>query len=456
MLKTCFAESSKTSVPIRLCTSSILTDLLKQRPIYVQTWVDQHAFTAAPSSILLIPNQDGQITEVFWGLDDTPWQFASLAGNVPNGTYHIEEWGDIDQNLACLTWALAFYQFSRYKGQKNKSQLSLVWPSAAHKEWVEAAIEGITLVRDLINTPACDLTPAALAVSIENTIAPFEYQFKVILGEELQRGFPAVHTVGKAAESSPRLIDVRWSHPQAQKSIAIVGKGVCFDSGGLDIKPSAGMLMMKKDMGGAAHALALAYLIMKLNLPLSLRLLIPAVENAISGNAMHPMDIIKTRKGLTVEIGNTDAEGRLILADALYEACQDKPDLVIDFATLTGAARIALGTELPAIFSNNQELSDDLLAAGQKMQDPLWPMPLHKPYAKYLKSSTADLSSTGKSSYGGAITAALFLEHFIEKGINWVHIDHMAWNLASTPGKPEGGEAMGLLATFKFISNLVE
>ncbi len=455
MLETCFAEFSNTSIPIRLCIPATLTDLLKQRPPYVQTWVDQHAFKAMPSSILLVPNHDGQIAEVFWGLDETPWQFACLASKLSIGTYHIEDWDKVDQNLACLTWALSFYQFNRYKAQKNKSHVTLIWPSAVNKEWVKASIEAISLIRDLINTPACDLTPEALALAAKSTTAPFGSEFKVVIGEDLQREFPAIYTVGKAAESSPRLIDMRWSHPQPKKAIAIVGKGVCFDSGGLDIKPSVGMLMMKKDMGGAAHALALAFLIMKLNLPLSLRLLIPAVENAISGNAMHPLDIIKTRKGLTVEIGNTDAEGRLILADALHEACQDKPDLVLDFATLTGAARVALGPELPALFSNNPEISDALLAAGHQVHDPLWSMPLHKPYAKYLKSSIADLSSTGKSSYGGAITAALFLEHFIEKGINWVHIDHMAWNLASTPGRPEGGEAMGLLAVFRFISNFV-
>ncbi|WP_051908507.1 leucyl aminopeptidase family protein [Candidatus Odyssella acanthamoebae] len=456
MLNTCFTESASTVTPIRLCNPSTLSDLLKHRPLYVQTWVEQHEFKAMPSSILLVPNGEGQIDEIFWGLDETPWQFASLAGKLPSGTYQIDDWGDLDQSLACLTWALASYQFTRYKEQKNKKQVILVWPSAVNRNWVETAKDAITLVRDLINTPACDLTPVTLADAVKTATANFGAQLKIILGDELQHEFPAIHTVGKAAEIAPRLIDLRWSHPQAKKSIAIVGKGVCFDSGGLDIKPSAGMFMMKKDMGGAAHALALAMMIMKLNLPISLHLLIPAVENAVSGNAMHPMDIIKTRKGLTVEIGNTDAEGRLILCDALYEACQSKPDLVIDFATLTGAARIALGTELPAVFSNNQEISDALLAAGCEMQEPLWPMPLHKPYVKLLKSPIADLSSTGKSSYGGAIVAALFLEQFVEKDINWIHIDHMAWNLSSTPGKPEGGEAMGLLPAFKFISNLLE
>jgi leucyl aminopeptidase len=404
----------------------------------------------------LIPNEEGQIAEVFWGVDETAWQFANLAGKLPRGTYQIENWGEVDQNLACLTWALASYQFIRYKEQKKEKQVTLVWPSAVNRNWVETARDAITLVRDLINTPACDLTPATLAEAVITTTSTFGAQLKIILGDELQRDFPAIYTVGKAAEVGPRLIDLRWSHPQPKKSIAIVGKGVCFDSGGLDIKPSAGMLMMKKDMGGAAHALALATMIMKLNLPISLHLLIPAVENAVSGNAMHPMDIIKTRKGLTVEIGNTDAEGRLILCDALHEACQSKPDLIIDFATLTGAARVALGADLPAVFSNNPEISDALLAAGREMQEPLWPMPLHQPYIKLLKSTIADLSSTGKSSYGGAIIAALFLEQFVEKNINWIHIDHMAWNLSSTPGKPEGGEAMGLLAAFKFISNLVD
>lgn len=452
MLENLFTSASAAAINLVLCTPKILEDLLNSKPEWVQTWIQQHQFTAAPGQLLSIPSENGQIKEVLYGSDESTGQFAKIAQQLPQGIYKVVDWRDLDKQQACLAWALSSYQFTHYKEHDSTPKAQLVWPEFVDQQWVNVAYEAIALVRDLINMPANALTPAKLAEIASNVATENGARCTIVTGETLEKEFPAIHTVGQAAAVAPRLIDIRWSHPNPLKTVTIVGKGVCFDSGGLDIKPSAAMLTMKKDMGGAAHALALACMIMKLNLPFHLRLLIPAVENAISSNAMHPLDIIRTRKGLTVEVGNTDAEGRLILADALYEACQDNPNLIIDFATLTGAARIALGTELPALFSNNLDIANKLLSCANQINDPLWLMPLHRPYEKHLKSSVADLSSTGKSSYGGAITAALFLEKFITPPINWLHIDHMAWNLASAPGKPEGGEAMGLLAVFEFLS----
>ncbi|NER82067.1 MAG: leucyl aminopeptidase family protein, partial [Leptolyngbya sp. SIO1D8] len=273
----------------------------------------------------------------------------------------------------------------------------------------------------------------------------------VIKGEALEtQNYPMVYAVGKASESAPRLIDLRWGKVDAPK-VTLVGKGVCFDSGGLDLKPAKGMLMMKKDMGGAAHVLGIANLIMKLNLPVCLRVLVPAVENSVAGNAMRPLDVLSSRKGITVEVGNTDAEGRLVLADALWEACSENPQLLVNFATLTGAARIALGTELPAFFCNQPEMIEALEAAMESAQDPLWNLPLHPPYRDLLNSKIADLSNISSGSYGGAITAALFLQEFVKPGVPWIHIDVMAWNLRTLPGRPEGGEAMGMRAIFELI-----
>jgi leucyl aminopeptidase len=279
----------------------------------------------------------------------------------------------------------------------------------------------------------------------------FEASCAVVKGDELlTRNFPAVHVVGRASSRPPRLIELNWGDDDAPR-LSLIGKGVCFDTGGLDLKTSRGMALMKKDMGGAAHALALARLVMEYELPVRLQLLIPAVENSVAGNAYRPGDVISTRKGLSVEIGNTDAEGRVILADALAFACEASPDLVIDFATLTGAARIALGADLPPVFSNRQELAQAIQQAGDEAEDPLWTMPLWQPYRKQIESPVADLNNSGKSSYGGCITAALFLESFVEKTVPWVHIDTFAWNEGNRPGRPAGGEALGLRAVFRYL-----
>ncbi|MBX3486297.1 MAG: leucyl aminopeptidase family protein [Candidatus Paracaedibacteraceae bacterium] len=447
-----FSNPSSDAINITFCTPESLSDFKRTLPDFSQNWIATFNFEAKPETVIILPDETGAIQQVLWGLSDSAWQMAVLASKLPAGVYHIDDWQGMNPELGILTWALSHYQFNRYKKGSDQACPKLVVPHTLNIKWVETAYKAITLVRDLINTPAEDLMPRDLAAISQDLAKQFKADFSVVCGDSLQREYPSIYRVGRAATAEPLLIDLKWSHPNPQKKLVLVGKGVCFDSGGLDIKPSSGMLTMKKDMGGAAHVLGLARMIMAMNLPIDLRLLIPAVENAISGNAMRPMDVIKTRKGTTVEIGNTDAEGRLVLSDALYEASQSDPDLIIDFATLTGAARIALGTELPALFSNCNESAEGILAQGRDCDDQLWRMPLYQPYKKHLKSLVADLNNVGKSSYGGAITAALFLEQFVEKNCPWVHIDLMAWNVASLPGRPEGGEAMGLLAVYHYLT----
>ncbi|MBF0248318.1 MAG: leucyl aminopeptidase family protein, partial [Alphaproteobacteria bacterium] len=319
---------------------------------------------------------------------------------------------------------------------------------------VKAAYGATKLVRDLINTPASDLGPAELAVAIKELAGASGAQFREVVGVDLIReDFPAVYAVGRGAEDAraPRLVDFTWGRDDAPR-VTLVGKGVTFDSGGLDIKPASAMKLMKKDMGGAAHALGVASMVMAANLDVRLRVIVAAVENSVSGSAMRPLDVVATRKGVSVEIGHTDAEGRVILSDALALASEDQPDVIIDFATLTGAARVALGTDLPALFCNDDALAAALLAAGARTADPLWRMPLWKGYKPQIKSSVADIKNDTDSPYGGAITAALFLEEFVTPGTAWAHIDLMAWNTASQPGRPEGGEAMTLRAVFAMLA----
>ena len=307
------------------------------------------------------------------------------------------------------------------------------------------------LVRDLVNTPAEDMMPQHLAEAARALAEEFGAQFTEIVGDELLvRNYPLVHAVGRASVHAPRLLDLRWGDP-AHPRLTLVGKGVCFDSGGLDIKPASGMRWMKKDMGGAAHVLGLARLVMATGLPVRLRVLVPTVENAISGSSFRPGDVIRSRKGLTVEIENTDAEGRLVLCDALAEAGTEEPALLIDFATLTGAARVALGTDLPGFFTNDDALADALALAGEAERDPVWRLPLFKPYRRELESQVADLLNCSTNGFGGAITAALFLQRFVPKGIDWLHFDLNAWNVSERAGRPKGGEAMGLYATFRYL-----
>jgi leucyl aminopeptidase len=351
---------------------------------------------------------------------------------------------------AALGWALGTYAFTRYK-ERKRGFATLALPAAADRGEVERLARGIFLGRDLVNTPAIDMGPAELAAAAEKVAGEAGARFSVVVGDDLlTHNYPTIHTVGRASTRAPRLIDIVWGDPDAPK-VTLVGKGVCFDSGGLDIKPSSGMKTMKKDMGGAATALGLASAIMDAGLPVRLRVLIPAVENAVSGSAMRPLDVVRTRKGITVEIGNTDAEGRLILCDALAEADSEKPAILIDFATLTGAARVALGPDLPALFSSDDALAADLLAAGTEENDPMWRLPLYAPYRKMLDSKVADINNVSDSGYAGAITAALYLQEFVSKDTPWAHLDLFAWNNGARPGRPEGGEVMTIRAVYAYL-----
>ena len=422
-----------------------------------QNWLKAQNFKAKPSATICLPNYDGQIDFAF-SIVDAPyiWDGAKLASALPKAAWNLQVYDScIDHNqLGQLTlgWGMANYRFDRYR-DKDKTPLNqLICPQTVPVPWLNGLLTGIYLCRDLINLPPNHLTPAELETAAWQLAKTHHANVTTHEGDQLADAFPAIHTVGRAAEIGPRLIDLRWG--TSGPKITLIGKGITFDSGGLDLKPTKAMEMMKKDMGGAAIVLGLAAALMTHGTKIRLRVLIAAAENAVSERAMRPLDIIDTRAGIKVEVGNTDAEGRLVLADAIDYAIEGKPDFMIDFATLTGAARVALGTELPALFANNQDTANGLLAAGQRSADPLWQLPLFDDYDRHLDAGYAALSSTGLSSYGGAITAALFLRRFAGNSNNWAHIDVMAWNLVSRPGRPKGGEAMGLRAVFDYISML--
>ncbi|HSV29939.1 MAG TPA: leucyl aminopeptidase family protein [Candidatus Omnitrophota bacterium] len=450
-------DADAQSIELVALRKSGLTQWLAGQPEATRRWVEANGFAAEAAALLPLPAADGGIARMLAGLgeDDDPWAFAALAAKLPAAhSYRLTEAMESKAaSWAALSWQLASYSFGRYKTRPARDWPRLEWPQGADRGWVERGATATRLVRDLINTPAADMGPAELAGAAETLAANHGAGVRVIVGEGLlAENYPAIHTVGRAAahHRQPRLIDLVWGDDKAPR-VTLVGKGVCFDSGGLDLKASSNMKLMKKDMGGAAHVLGLASMIMAAKLPVRLRVLIPAVENSVSGDAMRPLDVIKTRKGVTVEIGNTDAEGRLILCDALFEAARDKPDLLIDMATLTGAARTALGTDLPALFSNNDLLAGDLLRAGEAESDPMWRLPLHKPYRRMLDSKVADLGNVSDGPYAGAITAALFLQEFVPATTPWAHLDIMAWNTASRPGRPDGGEAMALRAIYSVI-----
>ncbi|MEQ8665001.1 MAG: leucyl aminopeptidase family protein [Rhodospirillales bacterium] len=439
-------------------------------------WAAATGFNGKPGTVALLPGEDGAIARVLAGIGenaaDAMWDWAGVADKLPAGTYRLTDLSGaaLDGDEAGRAWLgrlLAAYRFDRYKKDAGGGDdvVRFVPPADEVRHAVERLARGIWTVRDLVNLPAGTLGPTALGEAAAAIAARFGAIIEQTVGDDLlTAGYPAVHAVGRASADAPRLIDIRWGRDGDPK-VTLVGKGVCFDTGGLDIKTASGMKLMKKDMGGAAHVLALGAMIMDAGLPVRLRVLVPAVENAIAGNAMRPLDVVETRSGLTIEIGHTDAEGRVILADALTEAVRETPELVIDCATLTGAARIALGTEIPALFCNDDGLAAGLLLASSETGDPLWRMPLWQGYARHVDGKVADVTNSPDSSYGGAITAALFLERFVSeseqsadsKGANgsvaWAHLDMMAWNLSSRPGRPEGGEAMGLRALYAFIED---
>jgi len=416
-------------------------------------WMQANGFEGAVGSHIILPSANGGIAQVVAVVKDEPdiWSIAHLATALPKGEYTLEE--DFDAAALhdmALGWQLATYRFTRFKESK-KTFATLILSKSVDITSVMDMAEGICLARELINRPANDLTPYALADAAKELAKKHKAECSVIKGDDLlKENYPLVHAVGRASDNAPCLIDMRWGKADAPK-VTLVGKGICFDSGGLDIKPSSGMLLMKKDMGGAANVLALAHAIMAAKLPVRLRVMIPAAENSISANAFRPKDIIKSRKGITVEIGNTDAEGRLVLCDALAEADTEKPDLLIDFATLTGAARVALGTDIPACFTSDDALAEAVLKQSVAAHDPLWRMPLWEGYREMLDTDAADINNASESGYGGAITAALYLKEFVTQTTGWMHIDLMAWNTKNRPGRPQGGEAMGIRAVFAML-----
>ncbi|MFC5306170.1 leucyl aminopeptidase family protein [Azospirillum picis] len=459
MLATLLAGDGADTVALTPMTKAGLADWLASQTPAVASWVKAVGFTGDAGSTAFLPGPDGAIARVLAGVSaiDDLWAFAGLPAALPAGSYRIDLAGTgaaMDARAAtraALGWALGSYRFSRYRKPPEKGFACLVWPAEADRGEVERAATATFLVRDLVNTPASDLGPAELAQAAQDLAGEFGATVEVTVGRDLlDRNYPAIHAVGRASPREPRLVDLRWGDPQHPK-VTIVGKGVCFDTGGLDLKPSSAMLLMKKDMGGAAHALALGRMIMMAGLPVRLRVLVPAVENVVSGDAFKPQDVLKTRKGLTVEVGNTDAEGRLILCDALAEADSEKPALLVDFATLTGAARVALGPDLPALMSNDDGLAADLTEAGSAVDDPMWRLPLWAPYRKGLDSKVADIGNVTSNGFAGAITAGLFLQEFVSKETPWAHLDTYAWNASSRPGRPEGGEALGLRAVYAVI-----
>jgi len=455
-----FAADGTPDLPILAFGKAAFKKWLDAQPAARRGWVEASGFAAEPGSLCLLPGEKGALDGALFGWDkDDFWSFATLAAKLPAGAWRIDAALPPDQaNTAALAWGLGHYKFGRYKKKSagDAKKPTLTWPAAADRALVTRLISAIGLARDLVNTPANDLGPRELADAASDIARKHGAEISVIAGDALlDENYPAIHAVGRAAapHRAPRLIDLRWGSPTAPK-LTLVGKGVCFDSGGLDLKPASGMKIMKKDMGGSAVALGLADAIMDARLPVRLRVLVPAVENAVSGDAFRPLDIIQTRAGLSVEIGNTDAEGRLILCDALAEAVAEKPDLLIDFATLTGAARTALGPDLPALFSRHDDLADALQKAGRDEQDPVWRMPLWAPYRKMLDSKIADLNNASDSPFAGAVTAALFLAEFVPPETRWAHFDLYAWNPSAKPGRPEGGEAMTLRAVYSAISKM--
>lgn len=463
----CLQEPNDQAILVHAVHADDFEAWLKTQEGQVHAWAQNASFTAAPNEVLLLPGENGELSGVVYGLDDAPgpWRWSALYRALPkSGIFQIvsnltatDVANATDANDAALGFALGSYRYDQYR-TLNTDKFdgpTLVWPEACDRDAVRRAYGATKMVRDLVNAPASDLGPAQLARAAQDLAEASDAQYSEIVGVDLIReGFPAIYAVGRGSEESraPRLIDFTWG-PQNAPKVTLVGKGVCFDTGGLDIKSAAGMKIMKKDMGGAAHVLGLASMIMSAKLNVRLRVLIPAVENSVSAAAMRPLDVISTRKGLSLEIGHTDAEGRVVLADALALASEESPDLILDFATLTGAARVALGPDLPALFCNDEALSAEILKASEQTSDPMWRMPLYGPYKSQIKGKVADLRNDTDSSYAGAIMAGLFLESFVEDGLSWAHVDLMAWNVSSRPGRPEGGEALTLRAMFKVLEN---
>ena len=444
-----FVATSDQALPLHVLDRAQFKAWNSSQPPALQAWLQAQNFTASGHSVALLPGEHG-IAGAVIGIGDAgdAYSYAHAPHALPEGTVWTLATAlePAQQELLQLGWGLGSYRFDRYKVRGRAPAQLLASPSAEVAALVTASLR----VRDWVNTPTEDMGPQQLEDAARALASAHGAQLEAITGDALlEQDFPAIHAVGRASHRAPRLIVLRWGK-DTDPSLVLVGKGVCFDTGGLDIKPADGMRNMKKDMGGAAHALALAGLVMAQGLPVRLTLLVPAVENAIGPDAFRPGEVIATRKGLSVEIDNTDAEGRVILGDALTFASEQQPDLVLDFATLTGAARIALGPDLPALFSNDDTVAQQWLQAGEQTRDPVWRMPLWRPYLRYLHSGIADLANAG-SRMGGAVTAALYLERFLAEGQRWAHLDVYAWNDGERPGRPAGGEALALRSAWAML-----
>jgi leucyl aminopeptidase len=444
------------AIPITFASKSNWDAIRSELPEPARQFAEANGFAGKPGACLALPAADGRIASVLFGIEDEsaksrdPFRPGALPGLLPAGVYRFAN-APHDLRLAVLAFALGRYRFNRYR-KADAPEVKLVPPDGVDIADILRTADAATLARDLINTPSNDMGPAELAEATKNVAARCGASFDCVVGDDLvTQNLPLIHAVGMASSRAPRLIDLNWGDP-AHPKVTLVGKGVCFDTGGLDLKPSGGMLLMKKDMGGAANVLALAQMVMDAKLKLRLRVLIPAVENAVAGNAFRPLDIFPSRKGLSVEIGNTDAEGRLILADALALADEDKPDLLIDMGTLTGAARVALGPDLPPFYTQDERLAQDIAACALKENDPVWRMPLWSPYDSWLDSKVATLTNAPSGTFAGSITCALFLQRFVEHAKSWLHFDIYGWTPTAKPARPEGGECQAARAVYKLLS----
>ncbi len=446
-----YTDKDTNSIPINVVLKSEFSTWKKNQSKYLQNWIEASQFKAKTSNVLRIPNMQGGLEKVLViaEIENLTWCLGLCAKQLPAGKYYIDSSHKGNEQLY-LGWGLGAYQYTEYKKTKeNICKLHI--DEKVDKNQLTAIIQAVAVVRDMVNAPASDMMPLHISKECESIAQEFNLKISECIGGNLiTENYPVIHAVGRASVHEPRLIEFNWGNPKHPR-VSLIGKGVSFDSGGLDIKSAQGMRQMKKDMGGAAHVAGIALAIMRLKLPIQLQVLIPAVENAISGNAFRPGDVLTSRSGKTIEIDNTDAEGRLILCDAITKAIENKPDLLIDFATLTGAARVALGTEVPAFFTNDDSSAVDLMQASEAVNDPIWQLPLHQSYRYMLNSDIADIVNSAASGYGGAITAALYLKEFVPAETKWIHIDVMAYNMRARAGRPKGGEAMGLRAIVEFL-----
>ncbi len=461
-MRECLVRKSdiSASTAIIAVTEATLPEVLAGLGSAASNWCALNAFTGKASSFLLVPGEGGEGAAVLFGVEEgdaaNPFALGGLVKSLPEGDYHLAD-GFPDAEQAALGFALSAYSFTRYVEQPDKKR-RLAIGGETGLDRLRIILDGVRLARDLINTPANDMGPEELATAISDTFAAHGGSGRVIVGEDLlEQNFPMVHAVGRASSRAPRLADFTWGAEDAPK-VTLVGKGVIFDTGGLNLKPGSSMALMKKDMGGAANVLGLASMIMAAKLPVRLRVIVPCVENAVSGNSFRPGDILSSRKGLSVEIGNTDAEGRLVLGDALALADEESADLLIDMATLTGAARVALGPDLPPYYTHDEELAEDIAVMAEAANDPLWRMPLWQPYMKYLDSKVADLNhiNTIGAGFAGSVTAALFLSRFVENTQSWAHFDIFGWTPIEKPGKPAGGEAQAIRCLFDLVTERFE